>query len=347
MSIQALIDQHFAENTRGNNGWSPATIKEYKNAARLIKLFFSEDTIIQNITPEQFRTFKKLLMNIPRSYTNTKKYRDLTVDQILAATPQQDGKKELKWPTLSITRINQYLRYLSQLFTFAEDQGYIVKNLARKLQIPNRKKRTREVYQPDDLKKLFHSKEYLNKSFNYPWQNWLPLLGLFTGARIEEICQLHIEDVKQIEGVWCIDINDHGDSKHLKNQTSKRVVALHPVVIKAGFIKYVKSLPTEAIRIFPELKPVAHKYGHYASRWFGRYKRSCGLTDAQLKFHSFRHGVETNLKHRMVNQILIDEILGHAVRGMAGIYGKKFPPAMQLKEAIKKLDFGITFQHLY
>jgi len=129
-------------------------------------------------------------MKIPRGYSNTKRFMQLTFDQILK-TP--DNK--LKWTTLSISRINQYLRYLSQLFTYAEDQNYIDKNPARKLQLPNRRKRTREVYKQEDLNKLFHSEQYRTKSFKYPWQYWLPLLGLYTGARIEELSQLHVEDV--------------------------------------------------------------------------------------------------------------------------------------------------------
>jgi len=342
-SIKALIADHFAENTREGSGWSPATVKDYSNSAKLIQDFFGRETPIQNIKPKQFRSFRRLLQKIPRGYSNTKRFKALTLDQILK-TPDD----KIEWPMLSITRINQYLRYLSQLFTYAEDQGYIDKRPVRKLLIQNRRKRTREVYKPDDLKKLFHSEMYLNNSFKFPWQYWLPLIGLYTGARIEEICQLQIEDIKQIEGVWCIDINDHGNAKRLKNQSSKRVIALHPILIKLGFVEYVTNLAdtTEGSKIFPELKPMAGKYSHYASKWFSKYKKSCNITDTKLKFHSFRHGFETNLKHNMVTQILTDEMLGHAVQGMAAVYGKKYTPDIQLKEGLTKLDFGIKFDHL-
>jgi integrase len=121
---------------------------------------------------------------------------------------------------------------------------------------------------------------------------------------------------------------------------------LHPVLIKLGFIKHVDSLPDDAVRVFPDLKPISSKYSHYPSRWFGVYKKACSITDKKLKFHSFRHGLETNLKHQMINQVLIDEILGHSVQGMKAVYGKKFTPDIQLKKGIKKLDFGIDLKKL-
>jgi len=59
---------------------------------------------------------------------------------------------------------------------------------------------------------------------------WLPVLGLFTGCRIEELCQLHCSDVIQYDGIWCLDINDEGE-KRLKNKSSKRVVPLHQILV--------------------------------------------------------------------------------------------------------------------
>ena len=37
---------------------------------------------------------------------------------------------------------------------------------------------------------------------------WLPLIALFTGARINEICQLHTDDVQEKNGILFISINE-------------------------------------------------------------------------------------------------------------------------------------------
>jgi hypothetical protein len=39
---------------------------------------------------------------------------------------------------------------------------------------------------------------------------WLPLLALFSGARLGELCQLSVDDVREIEGVWCLEITPGG-----------------------------------------------------------------------------------------------------------------------------------------
>ena len=36
---------------------------------------------------------------------------------------------------------------------------------------------------------------------------WLPLIALFTGARINEICQLHTSDIQEKNGIAFISIN--------------------------------------------------------------------------------------------------------------------------------------------
>jgi integrase len=50
-------------------------------------------------------------------------------------------------------------------------------------------------YEADDLKKLFKMRRKDGAD------HWLPLLALWTGARLEELGQLHVSDVRQQEGV--------------------------------------------------------------------------------------------------------------------------------------------------
>jgi integrase len=57
---------------------------------------------------------------------------------------------------------------------------------------------------------------------------------LFGGARLEEVAQLAIDDIKQVDDVWCIDINAVGENKKLKNDHSERKVPIHPWLIEHG-----------------------------------------------------------------------------------------------------------------
>jgi integrase len=54
----------------------------------------------------------------------------------------------------------------------------------------------REVFDKKDLDKIFSSPIHKNKEYLHSYYYWLALLGLYTGARIEELCSLYIEDFK-------------------------------------------------------------------------------------------------------------------------------------------------------
>ncbi len=74
----------------------------------------------------------------------------------------------------------------------------------------------REPYSLPDLRRIFGTSVYV-APIDIPLSgcgtaaHWLPLLALFTGARLEELGQLLVSDVKVLERVWCIHITDLPD----------------------------------------------------------------------------------------------------------------------------------------
>ena len=70
-------------------------------------------------------------------------------------------------------------------------------------------------------------------------RRWVPWVSAYTGARIAEICQLRSEDIKQIDGIWCIAFAAEAGS--LKNVNSERVVPVHSALKDEGFLKFVAS----------------------------------------------------------------------------------------------------------
>jgi integrase len=70
------------------------------------------------------------------------------------------------------------------------------------------------------------------------------LLGLYTGARLEEICQLLRTDVIQQDGIWCLNI-DESDAPEIKSvkTSEQRIIPLHPFLVDdLRFIDYVHGL---------------------------------------------------------------------------------------------------------
>lgn len=130
---------------------------------------------------------------------------------------------------------------------------------------------------PEQLKDFFEGKFYKScapdaehpySKSDRSWRYWLPLLMLFSGARPNELAQLHITDVKQTaKGTWYLDLEDE-DDKTLKTETSRRRVPLHPELVRLGILEFVEERKKQAgkngPRLFHELAP--NKYGNHA--WY-------------------------------------------------------------------------------
>ena len=170
-----------------------------------------------------------------------------------------------------------------------------------------------EAYTSNDLKKLFNSKEYKSGLHRTASQFWVPLIAIYTGARLNEICQLSLKDVFQDKatGKWVFDFNeDHLDDpkKSIKKPHHARLVPIHKKLIELGVLEYIKHIKTlKHKRVFEDLPYVtdANKYGDKLQRWFNRTyvgKNRCNITTKNTSFHSLRHTVITHL----VNEVGVD-----------------------------------------
>jgi integrase len=80
---------------------------------------------------------------------------------------------------------------------------------------------------------------------------WLPILGLWTGCRLEEMAAAKAADVKQdADGTWFLDLT----GRKLKNRQSQRQVPLHTTLVEVGFIKHVEVVQGRGeVYLFPDL----------------------------------------------------------------------------------------------
>lgn len=220
----------------------------------------------------------------------------------------------------------------------------------------------------EELQKLFNNPKMKKYRANPETAHyfWLPALGLYTGARINELCQLNpFEDIKQdsTTGIWYFHITDESETvasvdKSVKTNSSRRVVPIHSKLIEAGFLDYVERIKSGGHKIlFPAWQPRGGKASANASKWFTRYLKSIGLRDetpgARLSgFHSFRH---TFITHAMQNKIAgVFSITGHESEVVDG-FGKISAVAKgywtrnatdniaELKEVVERFDFGLSW----
>jgi integrase len=272
-------------------------------------------------------------------------------DAVLRASDAVGNKKKL------FNRIKALLNWARGELLMSSDFRSILK--------VETKTTAHESYEPftdDELRALFESDDYRHHRFKQAGQFWMPLLGLFTGARINELAQLHLTDVKVIDAVHVIDINDE-ELKKLKGSASVRTVPLHPKLIELGFLGYVDLLRSEGRRrVFPEYTRSRAKdgYGKNASRQFTDYRRKHGVHrgetrvsddgwtgDSKVVFHSFRHSANSALRRAGVPLERRERLVGHSSEAINQKYAPAdraliFPIAM-LYGDIKTLAFPVNF----
>ena len=239
--------------------------------------------------------------------------------------------------TMSNSSVNKYLRRVSALFAWGKRHGFTNDNPFTGLAIRSKvlPHQLRQRFTFEDIQRLLDP-ENLPPDAKRSYQFWLPWLGLYTGARLEELCQLHLADIRQERGLWVLDINAK-DEKRVKTLSSERLIPVHPRLIELGFLSHVEGLRQNGEqRVFPELKYRRDGYGQTASNWFSRYRQRLGI---DKPFHSLRHTFVDELHQLGEDHKKIAALVGHADESMTGgRYSKPFSPAV-LHPVICKLSF--------
>lgn len=331
----------YVEDRKTEGKWRPKTEDEFRACLNLLQEYFG-DVPLDSITYEMMREYRETLRRFPKNRQKGK-FKSKSIAEI----------RDMKVPpdeAMSLSSVNKYISRTSSLFNYAVQRDFMRKNPAIGMEIKQEKRdhELRDCFTPDDLNKLFRSEEYLEDKHRSSYAFWLPVLALYTGCRLDELCQLHLDDIREVTGVWVLDINDK-EEKKVKSKAGKRLVPLHPFITNdLNFIGYVRSLRIKGHkRLFPELALRRDGYGQTASKWFQRYRARCGIVDDGKVFHSFRHTFDNALKQNMVDGNIISELMGHTNDSLAmSRYADPFRPKVLLEQAITKLDFGVDLSHL-
>lgn len=163
---------------------------------------------------------------------------------------------------------------------------------------------------------------------------WVPLLGIFTGARCSELCQLQVSDIDTSSSIPTIRISDDANGQRIKTAAGHRTIPVHSELIRLGFLSYVRSCNGQAL--WPDLPRRKGKAGGYFSQWFAKLRQSIGIPP-RLDFHSFRHTVRSRLTASQVPEPVIDRLLGHQSHGSVGAKTYTHVQIDQFQQAIQAL----------
>jgi integrase len=143
---------------------------------------------------------------------------------------------------------------------------------------------------------------------------WMPAIAYLTGMRLEEIATLHRRQF-HVDSAG----NHFIQTEDGKNDNSAdREVPLHPALIEAGLLDYVKTCSGP---LFPEVKCTNEVQSKAYSQWYGRYLSTLGITARSKVFHSFRHLFKDLCRNVDLDDSAIDQICGHEPGTVGGKYG--------------------------
>ena len=266
------------------SGWSAKSKMEFYSVFKLLVDMLGDvglTSVSRSVVTELLATLQKLPPNM------YKKYPGKTVKQVLAL-------KDIE--PMSTKSVNKHVSRLGALLRYCIEEGMIKSNPAYGPKISEKKRpdEERDAYSKADIAKIISS---LPVNLSIPERYWIPLIGLYTGMRLNEICQLYVSDIVSFDGLWCLSINGEKD-KRLKNDASERVISVHPTLLDLGLLGYVEQLKNSASpRLWMNLNWCdINDYSNSFGKWYQRYNRHYVTDDSKKVFHSMHHLATDTLK---------------------------------------------------
>lgn len=305
------------------------------------------DPALTAITRPLMRQFSDKVARLPAELARVKRRfqePDASFRRLIELADENDLDR------LSADAHRRVLDGLSEVFNWAVDETYMAANPGKRLgsevqrQSRSWKKKDqdqRDAFTKEDLAAIFGVEWFRDgvgtatpqRTFHAyrPHYYWLPILALYCGGRLNELAQLHLSDIIEIEGIWCIDFNldavdkldvDEADvvvagDKSLKSINAHRTIPIHRHLLELGFVDYVQALRRAGrTRVFEELHFDARKgYGKAAGSWFNERflgKRLGIERNGRKTFHSLRHNFATALGAAQVPLPIKSDLMGHS-----------------------------------
>lgn len=245
-----------------------------------------------------------------------------------------------------------HLDGVKSLLNFAVDKlGWLPANewAAQTIQVKQRSQR--KPWTSEDLRKLVDSP--LFNAYELPAMPsaggaaayWVPLLGLYTGARQSELCQLRIEDLQDTQDGFVMYVlrdgggDEDGPSTSTKTEASNRRLPVHSDLMTLGLKEYWQDMKDAGHKVlFPDIRRAPGRAaGEYFSDWFLVYRRQQGIERRWTDFHGFRHTASTRLPDSGVADSVADYLTGHSGGGRGS--ARKYKAMQEIAPALEKLRY--------
>lgn len=356
ITLAALIEQYDREFIAGED-ITAKTMGKNRAALAIIRRYFGGETDVGGIDREAFVAFRDLIAKLPPNVT--KKFGpDADLKMIVQQNEERHG--------VALNRDTQstYLRLAGSLFEFAKDRRYVAHNDAANLRPKGKAtpaQARRRPFATAQLRTIFAApiytgcvddeRNYAKSGPNHPRRSrfWVPLIGLFTGLRMEEIFQLtpaHVQTGRDDLPFLLI-----SPDMQVKTDNAFREVPVHRELLRIGFMAFVadRRRSGENVALFDDVTVATDGYrSTNFSKRFATFLKSLGIKDDPRRtcFHSFRHNFRDGLRQPGANGDFVREAGGWATRETSEFYGDG-TRAHLLRGLIDGIDYDLDLRHLY
>lgn len=232
--------------------WSANTREAYETSRKLAIAVIGEETPVASVSRTHCRDLLDVLRFLP---ANAGKLFPKLSPREAAERARLRGDVKI----ISAANANSLMSNMSSFLNWAVNEELLARNPARGLRLPDpmNKRDKRLPFEREQLHAIFNAPLYrgcvdgergYNKVGNLRPRNaryWVPLIALFTGARLGEICQLDATDIRTVDGVDCIVISlrslNGSTDKQLKTSASDRLIPVHPTLIDCGLLHFAEA----------------------------------------------------------------------------------------------------------
>ena len=309
--LSSYIEPYLAHVQTANKP-TTKTLDSY-HAAIVLFIDIVGDKPLSNLAVTDQNRFEDTIGKIPANRTKIATARGLGIDDMIALNVAKLSAQSAK---NIAQRTNNFLTW-----AFRREGSKPPFELMGNVRITARLKSVnRRMFTDDELRTLFNPATFAQGRQQSPYMYWLPLIGLHTGMRINEIAQLALADLGLHDGIPCFHVTDDGDNdetdgrraKRVKTDAGRRIVPVHGALIDLGLLDYAQTVRQAGYNnLFPELIGGRDGPGQAASKQFARYCDRVGLREAALVFHSFRHGAVSRMRAAGIRKELSMVVVGH------------------------------------
>jgi integrase len=338
--------------------WTANTREAYETCRKLAIAVIGEAVPIASISRTHCRDFLDVLRFLP---ANAGKL----FPKHSPREASERARKHSGIKIISAANANSLMSNMSSFLNWAVNEELIARNPARGLRLPDpvNKRDKRLPFAGEQLHAIFNAPLFrgcvdgergYNKVGNQHPRNarfWVPLIALFSGARLGEICQLDVTDIRTVDGISCIVVSQRSlvgsTDKQLKTSASDRLIPVHPTLIDCGLLHFAEGKRKAGkTKLFDDIetgstgsRPVAF------SKWFTQFLRACGAQQRRTSFHSFRHNFRDELRAARVDHDIAMLLGGWTTGSSRTAVSENYGSGYRV-EALNEAMVRLAFEHV-